>query len=242
MNLSIDIGNTRIKAAVFKANTIVYQSAFPQEDFLSEIKKSLENFAITDVIVSSVGRLKPNQLEFLQENLCVYTLNSDTKLPFSNKYTTPKTLGVDRIALVAAAVTQFPNQNVLVFDAGTCITSDFVNDKKEYFGGAISPGIEMRYKALHNFTASLPKLSRTDTIPQQGNSTENAIHLGVLNGMVQEIQGIISQYKENYKKLTIVLTGGDTIFLAKNIKSTIFANPNFLLEGLNSILTYNKDE
>ncbi len=242
MNLSIDIGNTRIKAAVFKANTMVHQSVFQQEDFLSEIKNILKTYTITDVIISSVGHLKPNQLEFLQENLRVYSLDSNTKLPFINNYATPKTLGVDRIALVAAAVTQFPNQNVLIFDAGTCITSDFVNHKKEYFGGAISPGIEMRYKALNYFTASLPKLSRIDAIPQQGNSTENAIHLGVLNGTIQEIAGIIEQYKDIYKKLTIVLTGGDTIFLAKNLKSTIFANPNFLLEGLNNILTYNKNE
>ncbi len=169
MNLSIDIGNTRIKAAVFEANTIVHQHIFLQEDFLPEIKKDLKKFAVTDVIISSVGHLQPNQLEFLQENLRVHTLNTTTKLPFINKYATPKTLGVDRIALVAAAVTQFPNQNVLVFDAGTCVTSDFVNNKREYFGGAISPGIEMRYKALHNFTASLPKLTKTDTIPQQGN-------------------------------------------------------------------------
>ena len=242
MNLSIDIGNTRIKAAVFEVNTIVYQNVFQQKDFLVSIKNILNNYPVTDVIISSVGHLKPNQLEFLQENLKVHTLNSKTKLPFINNYKTPKTLGVDRIALVAAAVDKFPNQNVLIFDAGTCITCDFVNNKKEYFGGAISPGIEMRYKALHNFTASLPKLTRIETIPVMGNSTENAIHLGVLNGVVKEIEGIIQQYKAIYKKLTIVLTGGDIIFLAKNLKSTIFANPNFLLEGLNSILTYNKDE
>jgi len=242
MNLSIDIGNTRIKAAVFEVNTIVYQNVFQQKDFLVSIKNILNNYPVTDVIISSVGHLKPNQLEFLQENLKVHKLNSKTKLPFINNYKTPKTLGVDRIALVAAAVDKFPNQNVLIFDAGTCITCDFVNNKKEYFGGAISPGIEMRYKALHNFTASLPKLTRIETIPVMGNSTENAIHLGVLNGVVKEIEGIIQQYKAIYKKLTIVLTGGDIIFLAKNLKSTIFANPNFLLEGLNSILTYNKDE
>lgn len=144
--------------------------------------------------------------------------------------------------MVAAAVNAFPNENVLIIDAGSCITFDFVNNNKEYDGGAISPGIEMRYKAIHAFTVNLPKLTISDEIPKTGNSTKNAIHLGVENGTIQEIEGVIEQYKAKYSKLTIVLTGGDTIFLAKNIKSTIFANPNFLLEGLNSILIYNKDE
>jgi len=242
MNLIIDIGNTRIKTAVFKDSTILFQNTFLQEKFLPSIKVILKKYAIIDVIISSVSLLKTDYLIFLQENLRVFILDYSSKLPFINQYKTPKSLGVDRIALIAAAVHIYPNKNVLVFDAGTCVTCDFVNSKREYLGGSISPGIEMRYKALNFYTANLPKLSFVDDIPPVGNSTENAIHLGVLNGMIQEIEGIIRQYKDTYKKLTIVLTGGDTIFLAKNLKSTIFANPNFLLEGLNSILTYNKDE
>ncbi len=169
-------------------------------------------------------------------------LNHQTKLPFINKYLTPKTLGVDRLALIAAASSQFPNENTLVIDAGSCITFDVLNEFGEYFGGSISPGIEMRYKAVNHYTANLPLLSKSESIPELGNSTENAIHHGILNGVIQEIEGVIGQYKTKYQKLTVVLTGGDTIFLAKNLKSSIFAIPNFLLEGLNRILIHNIDE
>ena len=131
---------------------------------------------------------------------------------------------------------------MLVIDAGSCITYDFVNDKAVYPGGAISPGIEMRYKAVHQYTANLPLLSKRDDIPLIGDSTENAIHLGILNGVICEIEGIIEQYRLKNIKLTVVLTGGDTNFLAKNLKSSIFATPNFLLEGLNSILIHNRAE
>lgn len=242
MNLIIDIGNTRVKTAVFEDRTILDQKTFLQTDFLTKSKNLLQTYGISNAIISSVSKLKPEDLDFLQEKLPVLTLDYTTKLPFINYYKTPKTLGVDRIALVAAAVDQFPNENVLIFDAGTCLTCDFVNSEKEYFGGTISPGIEMRYKALNYFTANLPQLTIVQDIPAIGNSTENAIHSGVLNGIIHEIEGVIHQFKPIYKKLTIVLTGGDTIFLAKNLKSTIFANPNFLLEGLNSILIHNKEE
>jgi len=189
--------------------------------------------------LSSVGDFNKNELDEIQKLFSVLVLNENTKLPFINKYKTPKTLGVDRIALIAAAIFRYPNENVLIFDAGSCLTYDFINNNKVFYGGAISPGIEMRYKALNSYTENLPKLSAIEKIPSEGNTTENAIHFGVINGIIQEIEGVISLFKAKNKKLTVVLTGGDTIFLAKNIKSTIFANPNFLLEGLNGILIYN---
>ncbi len=242
MNLIIDIGNTKVKSAVFEENSLLAKQIFELHVFSNSIQKTFEKYPIQRAILSSVNHLNKKELGFLTKLVPVTVLNNQTPLPFYNKYKTPETLGVDRIALMAAAVTQFPNKNVLVFDAGSCITYDFINQQKEYFGGAISPGIQMRYNALHHFTAKLPKLQAVRTIPKTGNSTENAIHLGVLNSVILEIEGVISQYKAKNGKLTVVLTGGDTIFLAKNIKSSIFANPNFLLEGLNSILTYKKDE
>ena len=239
MNLVIDIGNTRVKTAVFLNNEIIYNDSFSLRDLKRTLKKITENYLIKNVIISSVGGLKSSNLDFLHDKFKVLELDNTTKVPFINKYKTPNTLGVDRIALMAACSNQFSNQNVLVFDVGSCITYDFINDKNEYMGGGISPGIEMRYKSLNFYTAGLPKLNAPVIIPKQGDTTDNAIHLGVLNGVIFEIEGVIRTFRAKNDKLTIVLTGGDTIFLAKNIKSTIFANPNFLLEGLNSILTYN---
>ena len=239
MNLTIDIGNTRVKIAVFQGNKILFNDALPLKYFKKGILKIVNETSIERAIISSVGTLKQESFGFLTDLIEVHFLTHNTRVPFINKYKTTSSLGVDRIALVSASVVQFPNTNVLVFDVGSCITYDFINDKNEYLGGAISPGIEMRYKALNFYTANLPKLTPIDEIPKIGDSTQNSIHFGVLNGVICEIDGVIEGFKEKNQKLTIVLTGGDTIFLAKNIKSTIFANPNFLLEGLNSILMYN---
>jgi type III pantothenate kinase len=242
MNLVIDIGNTRIKIAVFDYTSLIYKDNFQASALLSTVKDLSNKFNINAVILSHVVNIENELLDQLRTFLNVVILNHDTKLPFINNYLTPKTLGVDRLALIAGAVSQFPKENVLVIDAGSCITYDFVNTKSEYFGGSISPGIEMRYKAVNYYTANLPLLEKKLELPKVGDSTENAIHLGILNGVIQEIEGVIQQYQDKNRKLTVVLTGGDTIFLAKNIKSSIFATPNFLLEGLNSILIHNIDE
>ena len=178
-------------------------------------------------------------INFLEFFLKLFYFNT-TNLPFKNLYSTPKTLGIDRIALVCASVGEFPDNNVLIIDAGTCITYDFINSKNEYLGGAISPGVRMRYKAMHNQTANLPLL--TTEVPKQiiGDSTANSMHSGVVNGVLNEIDGTISQYKEKYQDLTVILTGGDAKMLSKQLKSSIFANSNFLLEGLNFILQFNQ--
>jgi len=242
MNLVIDIGNTQVKTAVFNDNLLLEKEIFIKNKLYISLKIISEKFKIKQAILSSVDKIGVLEVQKIKKLFSLIVLNSKTKLPFNNKYKTPQTLGVDRIALIAAAVSQYPNNNTLVFDAGSCITYDFVNEKNDYFGGAISPGITMRYKSLNYYTANLPKLNVIDKIPEKGNSTENAIHLGVMKGVIYEIEGIINQYRAKNQKLTVILTGGDTIFLARNIKSTIFANPNFLLEGLNSILIYNIDE
>ncbi len=242
MNLIIDIGNTLVKIAVFKHRELVYKNRFEKELLIASVQKIEKEYSIRYAILSTVGSIKDEETEFLRQMFSLIILDPQTPVPFYNNYKTPATLGVDRIALIAAAVTEYPNTNVLVIDAGSCITYDFVNQHKEYFGGAISPGIDMRYRSLNHFTANLPRLHATDTIPAYGKSTSGSIHSGVLNGVKKEIEGIIEQYRTENQKLTVVLTGGDTIFLAKNIKSTIFANPNFLLVGLNSILIYNLDE
>jgi len=239
MNLVIDVGNTRVKVALFEEDMIFFDEVFLKEDIVNELKKIQKKYNIDKAIISSVASISKKGLEKLQQLFSLIQLDSNTKTPFKNNYATPKTLGVDRIALVSAAVKKFPKKNVLVIDAGTCITYDFVNNKSEYFGGAISPGIKMRYQSLHTFTANLPLLKPDYPKNLIGNSTENSIHSGVVNGVLCEIDGAIDQYKLKNENLTIVLTGGDTYFLSERLKSSIFANPNFLLEGLNEILIYN---
>ena len=175
----------------------------------------------------------------IEADLKVVELNHKLRLPFKNCYKTPKTLGVDRIALVSASVNQFPDQNVLVIDAGTCITYDFVTQRNEYLGGAISPGIRLRYESLHNLTANLPLLKKRQPENIIGNSTKSSIHSGVVIGVVKEMDGVINQYKAEHQDLTVILTGGDANFLSNQLKNSIFANSNFLLEGLNYILHLN---
>ncbi|MDY0780218.1 type III pantothenate kinase [Tenacibaculum sp. IB213877] len=239
MNLIIDVGNTRAKVAVFEADTIQELVVFNKSRIISEIKKITTKFSISSAIISSVAKLSTVKLQRLHQLLKLVELNHETKVPFKNLYATPKTLGVDRIALASAAIHHFPDTNVLVIDAGTCITFDFITKKGEYLGGAISPGMNMRYKALNNYTAKLPLLKAMVSNSFIGNNTQNSIHSGVVNGVCNEIDGVINQYKKKFNTLTVVLTGGDTNFLAKQLKNGIFANPNFVLEGLQTILNYN---
>ena len=240
MNLIIDVGNTYVKFAIYnqgKLNEKVIGELNDFENMVLEVIK--DNPQIDQAIVSSVGRLSDAHLKSLKDKLRVLELSHSLKLPFKNLYATPKTLGVDRIALVSASVEQFPDRNVLIIDAGTCITYDFINTKNEYLGGAISPGIRLRYRTLNNLTANLPLLETE--MPQDilGDSTENSIHSGVVFGVLKEIDGVIDDYVKEYSDLTVILTGGDTKFLSNQLKNSIFANSNFLLEGLNFILEYN---
>ena len=239
MNLIIDIGNTRSKLAVFEKDMVVEIFVVETTEIVKELKKITSKHLVSHSIISTVVNIADNITKEIVDLVNPLQLTSEVKIPFKNLYATPKTLGVDRIALVAAAVKKYSNKNVLVIDAGTCITFDFVSKDKEYLGGAISLGIMMRYKALHEFTSKLPLLSLKELSSFIGNDTNSSIHSGVINGVCNEIDGVINQYKKMHQDLTVVLTGGDTIFLAKQLKSIIFANPNFVLEGLHTVLTYN---
>ena len=239
MNLIIDVGNTRIKTAVFDESKMIHNESLTFDSFVIEAVKIIKKYKCTNAIISSVGAVNKSKIDELYAKINLFELNYNTKVPFMNRYSTPKTLGVDRIALVSSAIANYPNRNVLIIDAGTCITYDFVNNEGIYYGGAISPGLQMRYKALNFFTEKLPLLEPSEIIDLVGNSTESSIHSGVINGVINEIDGIIKQYRKKNTDLTVVLTGGDVNFLANRLKNGIFANPNFLLEGLNTILTYN---
>ncbi|GMN07016.1 type III pantothenate kinase [Croceitalea sp. MTPC5] len=241
MNLVVDIGNTLVKYAVYDKNRLVVGHSCECNFFLSMVKEIFEVYPkIEHALIASVKNLENKEYEVLSLFCKVHLLSHNSNIPFVNKYATPESLGIDRIALVTAAFYNYPKTNVLVIDAGTCVTYDFINEKKEYFGGAISPGMMMRYKAMNNLTAKLPLLSPESTDGFIGDSTESCMHIGVINGLVQELEGVINQYRERFKFLTVILTGGDAHFFAKRLKNSIFANSKFLLEGLNYLLEYNK--
>ncbi len=243
MNLIIDVGNTFVKFAVFQDNAIVNSESVKLSAFIKTFKTIIKNNTqIEQCIISSVGRLNSKHVEIVKDKLQLLILDSEVKLPFKNLYKTPSTLGVDRIALVSASVKQFSNKNVLIIDAGTCITYDFITKNNDYLGGAISPGIRLRYQSLHNQTANLPLLDTKSPESIIGSSTSTAIHSGVIVGILKEIDGIVKEYQKKYSDLTVILTGGDANFLSKQLKSSIFANSNFLLEGLNYILEYNLNQ
>ena len=197
---------------------------------------------ITNAIISSVSNLQKKNIQYIKNLFNTLVLDHLVKMPFKNLYKTPTTLGIDRLALVAASVDQFSDKNVLVIDAGTCVTYDFKNKKNEYLGGAIAPGIGLRYKSLHDFTAKLPLLQLSTPENHIGKSTEEAIHSGVVFGILHEINGVIEEYCNIYPDLTVILTGGDAHFLSKRLKNGIFATSNFLLEGLNYILAFNNNK
>lgn len=243
MLLAIDIGNSYIKCAVFEQNTLLQKFIFKQDEaqinFEIIIKKHQK---IAKGVISSVANLNEDTFSYLKENIDLLEISNKTSFPFSNNYKTKETLGIDRLVLSAGAVLSFENQNRLIIDAGTCITYDYINSKNVYLGGAISPGLSLRYKSLNNYTAKLPLLENKEINYLIGKSTSESIYSGVINGVINEIDGFITQYKELDKDLTIILTGGDAEFLAKSIKNTIFANSNFLLESLNNLYTYCKNK
>lgn len=240
MNLAIDIGNTWVKFGVFESGDLKHRESCMIEDFSKTLIQISKTFPlISAAILASVGNLTKHQVEKLKEKYPIFVLNHTINVPFINKYGTPQTLGVDRIALASAASKNYPKKNVLIVDAGTCITYDFLNANNEYLGGAISPGILMRYKALNNYTANLPLLDPRQPESLIGNTSENSIHSGVLQGVQNEIDGFIESYRNEFENLTVILTGGDAHFLLDRIKNDIFAHPNFLLEGLSHILEHN---
>jgi type III pantothenate kinase len=239
MVLVVDIGNTRSKAAAFENQDKKHQFVCLQADLKNEIQATLHTFtAIKTLVLASVAHIEPDFLLGFDKKVSIHFISHESIFPFTNHYKTPKTLGIDRMVLAAGATLQFPQQNRLVIDVGTCITYDFITAKNEYLGGAISPGLQLRYQALHQFTAKLPFLDLEEPADLIGNSTSEAIHSGVVHGVTHEIEGFITAYKARYENFIIILTGGDTNFLAKRLKNGIFANSNFLLESLNQTFQY----
>ncbi len=239
MILAIDFGNTRIKSAVFEDNTMLEYFVFEKKEFEKNIQKILIQYQkTTHIVVSSVSEIDKKAFISFEMQVKIHFISHQDHFPFQNCYQTPTTLGVDRMVLATGATLQFPAQNRLVIDAGTCVTYDFTDLYNNYLGGAITPGLRLRYEALHRYTAKLPLLTLENPKHFIGQSTATSIHSGIVNGLIHEIDGFIADYKSEYSKIIIILTGGDADFLAKRLKNTIFANSNFLLESLNQTFQY----
>ena len=239
MNLVVDIGNTLLKLAVFDGGRLVAQQCvgeLREETFAGLLGGARAVVASTrgeaPAIVEAVRRHTDYLLEFTPA----------TPVPIGNAYLTPATLGRDRLAAAVGAATLYPGRNALIVDFGTAVTLDFVSADGVFRGGCISPGMAMRFRALHEYTAALPLCDATDSAELLGRTTDEAVRLGVMNSLAFEIEGYIARMQGEIEDLCVIFTGGDTNFFAKRIKNTIFANCNLVFWGLNRILEYNASE
>lgn len=246
-NLVIDIGNTLTKIAVFSDDNLLYNGHFEYVD-TKLIDSLYDEHRFTTVIISSVKRAYKSEWEnYLERRVKPIYFSSGMTGVIKNQYLTPHTLGLDRLAAVIGANYLFPGKSNLVIDGGTCITYDMVDADGNYFGGSISPGLNMRYKALNYYTAALPVLNPEEVFNETyGNGTVSAIHSGVQNGIRYELTGFIESYKKNGNELNIILCGGDSIFFDTLLKNSIFApyvkiEPYLVLKGLNAAIQNNND-
>lgn len=237
MNLVLDIGNTRVKAGLFNGPELSQFKWFSSTDevlndltFVKQAQKA---------IIGSVVLEREPFYKALNTLVPTTVFTSETPIPIKNAYASASTLGSDRLAASIGAFELYPAKDVLVIDAGTCIKYNFTNAANHYLGGAISPGLKMRFKAMHDYTSRLPLVEfdeHYDTLI--GTSTRDSILSGVINGSVAEIDGFIGLYKEQYPALICVITGGDSEHLAKRLKNSIFTHQNLVLKGLNHILNF----
>lgn len=241
MNLVIDIGNTRVKLAVFNDHDLMFN--VPLEELkLDQLQLLLNEYPQLNKAILSSVRDYPDELRyFLRSSFDQFIEFSHlTPVPVTNLYQTPETLGVDRLAAAIGASYLFPGENLMVIDAGTAVTYDLITKNNEYLGGNISPGLNTRFRALHHFTGKLPLVSPQTEFQPLGRDTESAIRAGVQLGLLFEMEQTIQYFNTLYADLKVILTGGDAEFFERNIKNTIFVQFNLALFGLNKVLDYNR--
>lgn len=238
MNFLFDAGNTRVRVGTFLENGELSLK------FLSQLEDVLTmDFGPDDQMVYCSVRKDDQKVRDFIQSKGGLVVSHQLSLPFSlDSYKTPETLGADRIALVAGAQSRFPNSNVLVIDAGTCITYDFYSPANGYLGGIIAPGLAMRAKSMSTFTQALPEVEAPYFNEILGRSTEECLGAGVYVGITVEIDGIISQYKKRFGEVEVIFTGGDTELLVTPLKNNIFADLQILMKGLNAILDHHVEE
>ena len=242
MKLIIDIGNTVAKLVAFDGDEPVEEVRTSNES-LAALGAFAAQYAFTHGIVGAVREITPQAEERLQAlHIPLLRFTSSTPVPITNRYRTPQTLGSDRLAAAVGARSLKPGKDLLIIDAGTCVTYEVIDALGNYWGGNIAPGMHMRLRALHEFTAKLPLVEAEGAVPGMGYDTDTAIRSGVLRGMKYEIEGYIRSMRAKYPKLLVFLTGGDKINFDTTIKSIIFADKFIVPRGLNKILDYNNDK
>lgn len=234
INLIIDIGNTRTKFALFNEQTLLFKTA----GNIHTLNSLLEQHEIEKAIVSSVSKDQNIVDQLISKEISFISLSHQTPVPVDNQYETPETLGDDRLANVIGNQFLFPKSNVLAVDIGTCIKFDLITNAGTYFGGGISPGVNMRFTALNQQTHQLPQVEVEDINYLIGTSSKKAIRSGVINGCVAEIDGIVQKYHGLYDNLTVILTGGGAEYFQKMLTCDFIYEPNLTLIGLNEILRY----
>jgi len=238
--LCFDFGNTLLKCGVFEIDQLA--EIVPLENDRPEtINRLLDKYKADRSILSSVVDHNPEVEKILAEKTSFLKLDASVKLPFTTPVGKPETIGADRLALAAFASFFYRDQNTLIIALGSCITYNFINKYNSFNGGSISPGMEMRFKALNYYTAKLPLVKVDWNFPLIGYDTTTNILSGVLQGMVCEIDGIIDEYKKKFDKFNVLLTGGDTANFVRHLKNKIFADPSLILKGLYAISKYNED-
>lgn len=237
MNIIIDRGNSCAKVALFDKKIIVksWKTEDLTEQFLSEI---INKYSLSAGIISSVGKTDSSVIAFLHHHIpSFFELNNNIFLPLKVDYDTPNSLGVDRIAAAVGAYSQKPGKNLLIIDVGTAITIDYVSQEGVYKGGNISPGMDMRFKSLNDYTIKLPLIKKEGDIPKLGYDTETAIRAGVIGGIIRELDSYIDEYQKKEEVFTF-LTGGNSFYFDSKLKNSIFADGNLVLKGLNEILNF----
>ena len=237
--ICLDFGNTRLKAALFEDGSIT-ESFVLENDGIAQTQEIINLFKPERSILSSVIHHAPELETLLEQNTSFHKLNHLSKLNFTIPVGKPETVGADRLALSAAMVHFFPEKNNLVIGLGSCITFNFINKFNQFLGGSISPGMEMRFNALHDYTALLPVIKKEWEFPLVGYDTKTNILSGVVMGMAKEIEGIVEEYTKKYTNFNVVLTGGDCTYFARLLKNRIFADPDLLYKGLYAISETNK--
>ena len=236
--LCLDFGNTRLKAAVFFKEEL-HQSFILKGDGVDDLSQIVEKFSPDNSILSSVINHSEKIENLLSAKTAFHKLSNHSKLPFTIPVGKPETMGTDRLAIAAAAVNLFPNKNNLAIGLGSCITYNFINCHHQFLGGSISPGMEMRFKAMNSYTAKLPLVKADWNIPLIGYDTSTNLQSGVILGIAKEIDGVIEEYSNKYGNFNVLLTGGDIGFFEPHFKNKIFAHSDLLFKGLYAISKVN---
>ena len=238
ITICLDFGNTRLKCAVFE-NDEIKTTIVLNEDPITDLQKVIKEYKPERSILSSVVNHSEDIENILEKQTRFHKLNYQSKIPFTIPVGKPETVGADRLAIAAASVFLFPGKNNLAIGLGSCITFNFINQFHELLGGSISPGMEMRFKAMHQFTAKLPMAEADWNVPLIGYDTKTNLQSGVVLGMASEIDGIIDLYKKRYSNFNVLLTGGDIAFFEPHLKNEIFADPDLIFKGLYAISQIN---